>query len=319
MKKSKKHNKLGVKFLASVLSTIILLPGSAPCASVANAKEVKSGNSVVRKIKDVGSRANEFAKRGWIKISTWIKNHPKTTIAIGTVVVLAIVGTVGFVCYKSNKGKKEKERLEAAKKAAEEAARKAAEEEAARKAAEEEAAKKAAEEEARKAAEEEAARKAEEAAEELKEKPVAEAAEEAAKKVAEEKAARKPSKKAARKAANKGVDCCIELSENTDAIEFFEGRRIVKSSEEADVLIKGFGDIMKTLVAAEKGAQQLLEGLEEGSERYEKRLGGLRMLQENIANCRRGIKALHDAKQKFTDTSYSVPEGGILIQFPEIN
>ena len=132
MKKSKKHNKLGVKFLASVLSAIILLPGSAHCTSVANAKEVKSGNSVVRKIKDVGSRANEFAKRGWIKISTWIKNHPKTTIAIGTVVVLAIVGTVGFVCYKSNKGKKEKERLEAAKKAAEEAAK----EEATRKAAE---------------------------------------------------------------------------------------------------------------------------------------------------------------------------------------
>ena len=34
-----------------------------------------------------------------------MKNHPKTTIAIGTAVGLAIVGTVGFACYKSNKGK----------------------------------------------------------------------------------------------------------------------------------------------------------------------------------------------------------------------
>ena len=131
MKNSKKYNKLGVKLLASVLSVITFSLVTTPYAK---AKEVGSGNSVVRKIKDVGSRANEFAKRGWIKISTWIKNHPKTTIAIGVVVALAVSGAVGFACYKSNKGKKEKERLEAARKAEEEAARKAEE---AKKAAEE--------------------------------------------------------------------------------------------------------------------------------------------------------------------------------------
>ena len=249
MKNSKKHNKLGVKLLASVLSVITFLPGSAPCAGATNAKEVGSGNSVVRKIKDVGSRANESAKGVWIKISTWIKNHPKTTIAIGTVVVLAIVGTtVGFVCYKSNKGKKEKERLEAAKKAAEEAAK----EEATRKAAE----------------------KPEKAEEKKEEEPVAEAA--------EEKAAKKTAREAAREAANEGLNCCIRLLEDTDATEVFEGRRIVKSSEEVDVLINDFNNTMKTLVVGEEGAQLLLEGLEEGSERYEKRLGGLRMLQKNL-------------------------------------
>ena len=135
MKNSKKHNKLGVKFLASVLSTITLLPGSASCAGATNAKEVGSGNSVVRKIKEVGLRANESAKGVWTKIWTWMKNNPKKTIAIGVVVALAVSGAVGFACYKSNKGKKEKERLEAARKAEEEAARKEAEE--AKKAAEE--------------------------------------------------------------------------------------------------------------------------------------------------------------------------------------
>ncbi len=168
MKKSKKHNKLGVKFLASVLSTITLLPGSASCAGATNAKEVGSGNSVVRKIKDVGSRANESAKGVWTKISTWIKNHPKTTIAIGTAIGLAIVGTVGFACYKSNKGKKEKERLEAAKKAAEEAAK----EEATRKAAE----------------------KPEKAEEKKEEEPVAEESEEEPK---EEPSTEKPAAEAA--------------------------------------------------------------------------------------------------------------------------
>ena len=92
---------------------------------------------------------------------------------------------------------------EVARKAAEEAARKAAEEEAARKAAEEEAARKAAEEAARKAAEEEAARKAaEEAARKAAEEEAArKAAEEAARKAAEEEAARKAAEEAARKAA----------------------------------------------------------------------------------------------------------------------
>ena len=102
MKNSKKHNKLGVKFLASVLSVITFSSLTAPHAK---AKEVGSGNSVVRRIKKVGLRANESAKGVWTKIWTWMKNHPKTTIAIGTTVGLAIVGTVGFVCCQSHKGK----------------------------------------------------------------------------------------------------------------------------------------------------------------------------------------------------------------------
>lgn len=125
MKNSKKHNKLGVKFLASVLSVITFSLVTTPYAK---AKEVGSGNSVVRKIKEVGLRANESAKGVWTKIWTWMKNNPKKTIAIGVVVALAVSGAVGFACYKSNKGKKEKERLEAARKAEEEAARKEAEE-----------------------------------------------------------------------------------------------------------------------------------------------------------------------------------------------
>ena len=131
MKNSKKHNKLGVKFLASVLSVITFSLVTTPYAK---AKEVGSGNSVVRKIKEVGLRANESAKGVWTKIWTWMTNNPKKTIAIGVVVALAVSGAVGFACYKSNKGKKEKERLEAARKAEEEAARKEAE--AAKKAAE---------------------------------------------------------------------------------------------------------------------------------------------------------------------------------------
>ena len=147
MNSSKKYSKLSVKLLASVLSVITLFPGVTSCANAANArKRVGLENSVVRKIKDVGASTSSFAKRGWIKISTWVRNHPKTTIAIGVTIGLAIVGTtVGIVCYRSHKNKLAAEE-EAARKAAEaEAARKAAEEEAAKKAAEEEAARKAAE------------------------------------------------------------------------------------------------------------------------------------------------------------------------------
>ena len=97
----------------------------------------------------------------------------------------------------------EKRAAEAARKAAEEEAARKAAEEAARKAAEEEVARKAAEEAARKAAEEEAARKAaEEAARKAAEEEAArKAAEEAARKAAEEEAARKAAEEAARKAA----------------------------------------------------------------------------------------------------------------------
>lgn len=113
----KKYNKLGVKLLASVLSVITLFPS----ASAANLEgKVGSENSVVRKIKDVGSRASSLAKRKLTKISTWIRNHPKTTIAIGTTIGLAIIGTVGF-CYRSHKNRLAAE--EEKRKAAEEAKR----------------------------------------------------------------------------------------------------------------------------------------------------------------------------------------------------
>lgn len=113
----KKYNKLGVKLLASVLSVITLFPS----ASAANVEgKVGSENSVVRKIKDVGSRASLLAKRKLTKISTWIRNHPKTTIAIGTTIGLAIIGTVGF-CYRSHKNRLAAE--EEKRKAAEEAKR----------------------------------------------------------------------------------------------------------------------------------------------------------------------------------------------------
>lgn len=112
----KKYNKLGVKLLASVLSVITLFPS----ASAANIEgKVGSENSVVRKIKDVGSRASSLAKRKLMKISTWIRNHPKTTIAIGTTIGLTIIGTVGF-CYRSHKNRLAAE--EEKRKAAEEAA-----------------------------------------------------------------------------------------------------------------------------------------------------------------------------------------------------
>lgn len=113
----KKYNKLGVKLLASVLSVITLFPS----ASAANLEgKVGSENSAVRKIKDVGSRASSLAKRKLTKISTWIRNHPKTTIAIGTTIGLTIIGTVGF-CYRSHKNRLAAE--EEKRKAAEEAER----------------------------------------------------------------------------------------------------------------------------------------------------------------------------------------------------
>lgn len=117
MNNLKKYSKLGVKLLASVLSVITLFPS----ASAANLEgKVGSENSVVRKIKDVGSRASSLAKRKLTKISTWIRNHPKTTIAIGTTIGLTIIGTVGF-CYRSHKNRLAAE--EEKRKAAEEAER----------------------------------------------------------------------------------------------------------------------------------------------------------------------------------------------------
>ena len=116
----------------------------------------------------------------------------------------------------------EKRAAEAARKAAEEEAARKAAEEAARKAAEEEAARKAAEEAARKAAEEEAARKA---AEEAARKA---AEEEAARKAAEEEAARKAAEEAARKAA-----------EEEAAKKAAEEEAAKKAAEEADTIIQG--------------------------------------------------------------------------------
>ena len=123
MKNSKKYNKLGVKFLASVLSVITFSLVTTPYAK---AKEVGSGNSVVRRIKEVGLRANESAKGVWTKIWTWMKNNPETTIAIGVVVALSVSGAVGFACYKSHKGKADEEPADKADKADKKPADKAA-------------------------------------------------------------------------------------------------------------------------------------------------------------------------------------------------
>ena len=108
--------------------------------------------------------------------------------------------------------RKEAERLEVEKRAAE----------AARKAAEEEAARKAAEEAARKAAEEEAARKA---------------AEEAARKAAEEEAARKAAEEAARKAAEE--EAARKAAEEEAARKAAEEEAAKKAAEEADTIIQG--------------------------------------------------------------------------------
>ena len=116
----------------------------------------------------------------------------------------------------------EKRAAEAARKAAEEEAARKAAEEAARKAAEEEAARKAAEEAARKAAEEEAARKA---------------AEEAARKAAEEEAARKAAEEAARKAAEE--EAARKAAEEEAARKAAEEEAAKKAAEEADTIIQG--------------------------------------------------------------------------------
>ena len=126
----------------------------------------------------------------------------------------------------------EKRAAEAARKAAEEEAARKAAEEAARKAAEEEAARKAAEEAARKAAEEEAARKAaEEAARKAAEEEAArKAAEEAARKAAEEEAARKAAEEAARKAAEE--EAARKAAEEEAARKAAEEEAARKAAEE---------------------------------------------------------------------------------------
>ena len=106
MNSSKKCSKLGVKFLASVLSVITLCPGITPYVNAANSKTLRSGNYITRKVKNVGLRADSFIKRKYIELCSLIKNNPKTTIAVGTTVGLVIIGTISAVCYKSHKDKK---------------------------------------------------------------------------------------------------------------------------------------------------------------------------------------------------------------------
>ncbi|KAG9395743.1 hypothetical protein J8273_2650 [Carpediemonas membranifera] len=168
--------------------------------------------------------------------------------------------------------KREQERVEKLKKAAEEeAARKAAEEEAARKAAEEEDARKAAEEEAarkaaeeedaRKAAEEEAARKAaeEEAARKAAEEEAARKAaeEEAARKAAEEEAARKAAEEeAARKAAEE--EAARQAAEEEDARKAAEEEAARKAAEEEDAR-KAAEEEAARKAAEEEAARQAAE------------------------------------------------------------
>lgn len=105
MENLKKYNRLGVKLLASALSVVTLFPAVTPCANAVNSKEVKSVNSVIMKMKNVEEYAKELAKKGYKKISTLVKNHPKTVTLIATTLVWSVV----FACYKSHRDRRESE------------------------------------------------------------------------------------------------------------------------------------------------------------------------------------------------------------------
>ncbi len=107
MDNSKKYGKLSVKFLASALSVVTLFPAVTPCANAVNPKEVRSVNSIVKKMKNVEAYAKELAKNGYKKISTLVKNHPKTVTLIATTLVLSAIVSVVFVCYKSHRDRRE--------------------------------------------------------------------------------------------------------------------------------------------------------------------------------------------------------------------
>ena len=255
MNNSKKCSNLSVKLLASVLSVITLFPGLTSCANAANAKqEVRSENSIVRKIKDVGSRANSLAKRGWVKISTWVKEHPKTTIAIGVAIGVAIIGTtVGVVCYKkSHKNKLAAE--EKAKKEAEEKARKAAEEEAARKAAEGQP-----EEKDEEKVEEKVEEKPEEKDEEKVEEKPEEKDEEKPEEKVEEKVEEKPEEKAARKAAEE--EAAKKAAEEEAARKAAEEEAARKAAEEEAARKAAEEEAPKIDLSQSTGANRLNKGI----------------------------------------------------------
>ena len=105
MNSSKKYSKLSVKLLASALSVGTLFPAVTHCANAVNSTEVKSVNSVIMKMKNVEEYAKELAKKGYKKISTLVKNHPKTLTLIATTLVWSVV----FACYKSHRDRRESE------------------------------------------------------------------------------------------------------------------------------------------------------------------------------------------------------------------
>ena len=108
---SKKYGKLSVKFLASALSVVTLFPAVTPCANAVNSTEVKSVNSIVKKMKNVEEYAKELTKKGYKKISTLVENYPKTVTAIATTLVLSAIVSVVFVYYKSHRDVREHDRI----------------------------------------------------------------------------------------------------------------------------------------------------------------------------------------------------------------
>ena len=107
MDSSKKCSKLGVKFLASVLSVGTLFPAVTPCANAVNPKIGLPNPPIIEKIVYVEAYAKELAKKGYKKISTLVKNHPKTVTLIATTLVLSAIVSVVFVCYKSHRDRRE--------------------------------------------------------------------------------------------------------------------------------------------------------------------------------------------------------------------
>ena len=109
MENLKKYNRLGVKLLASALSVVTLFPAVTPCANAVNPKIGLSNPPIIEKIVYVEAYAKKLAKKGYKKISTLVKNHPKTVTAIATTFVLSAIVSVVFVCYKSYRDERESE------------------------------------------------------------------------------------------------------------------------------------------------------------------------------------------------------------------
>ena len=111
MNNSKKCSKLSVKFLASALSVVTLFPAVTPCANAVNPKIGLSNPPIIEKIVYVEAYAKKLAKKGYKKISTLVENYPKTVTAIATTLVLSAIVSVVFVCYKSYRDERERDRI----------------------------------------------------------------------------------------------------------------------------------------------------------------------------------------------------------------